>query len=294
MYTVLGLVAILFWSTSVAFSRSLAEALGPVTAAAAVFLTSGALGCAWLAVTRPGFRIVAALPRRYLFGCGALFVLYGVCLYMAIGFSAHRAQVLAVGIINYLWPGLTLVLSIPLLGKKAKATLLPGAAMAFAGVVLAMGQGGLRSLLPGPGAPRASFAPYVLALGAALAWALYSNLARRWGREGGAVPIFLLATGLVLGAMRLGVTEHSHWGPQPVLELAFLAVVPGLLAYAFWDAAMRKGEVILVASFSHLTPVLSTVVSWAYLGVRPGWELWAACALVIAGAVVCRYSVQER
>jgi len=291
--TALGFVAIVFWSTSIAFSRSLTEALGPVTASAAVFLTSGALGCACLALTRGGFGRVRALPVRYLLGCGILFVLYEVCLYMAIGLSADRTQVLGVGIINYLWPGLTLVLSIPILRKKASVTLLPGAVMAFAGVVLAMGQGGLRDLLSGPGISHSNFVSYMFALGAAITWALYSNLVRRWGGEGGAVPVFLLATGLVLAAVRLGAAEHSHWAPRAVLELLFVALVPSLLAYAFWDRAMRKGKIILVASFSHLTPLLSTLVSWAYLGVRPGPTLWIACALVMAGAVICRLSVKD-
>ena len=39
--TLLGFVAIALWSTTIAFSRSLTEQLGPITAAAAMFLLAG-------------------------------------------------------------------------------------------------------------------------------------------------------------------------------------------------------------------------------------------------------------
>jgi drug/metabolite transporter (DMT)-like permease len=74
--------------------------------------------------------------------------------------------------------------------------------------------------------------------------------------------------------------------------LLFVAVCPLLLAYVFWDIAMRKGRMILVVSFSYLTPLLSTFVSCLYLRVLPGMNVWIACVLVIGGALICRYSIE--
>jgi drug/metabolite transporter (DMT)-like permease len=78
-----------------------------------------------------------------------------------------------------------------------------------------------------------------------------------------------------------------------MLELAYMAVFPTILAYAFWDAAMRKGNATLVASLSYLTPLLSIIIGALYLGVGTGWNLWAGCLLVIAGSVTCKLSVEE-
>ncbi len=294
MSTVLGFLAILFWSSSIAFTRSLAEQLGPATAAAAIFLLSGTIGCSYLVLRGWRPRSLLALPRRYLIACGAMFVCCGVSLYLATGLAANRQQVLVVGVINYLWPGLTLVLSLPILGRRARLTLLPGALVALAGVVLAMAPPGSFSWQSFVADAREAAGPYALAFVAALSWALYSNFARKYagGSEGGAVPVFLLATGLALAALRPAFTEHSHWQLQSLLELLFIAIVPLLLAYAFWDVAMRKGRMILVVSFSYLIPLLSTLVSCLYLRVLPGANLWIACVLVIGGALVCRYSVQ--
>ena len=292
--TVLGFIAILFWSTSIGFSRSLIEKLGPLTAATCIFLLSGVLGCAYLTVIGGGLRRALKLPTAYLLGCGGLFVLYEVCLYLAIGLAAGRPQVLEVGVINYLWPGLTLAFAVPILKRRAGVLLLPGIVIAFAGVVLAMAGGDglswgrfVEHLCAGP-------APYALALVAAVTWALYSNLARKWAGDakGSAVPLFLLAAGVLLAGLRFAFPEESNWNLSAVSEVLFMALVPSLLAYVFWDAAMRRGRMTLVAAFSYLTPLLSMVVSCLYLRVSPGWNLWVACVLVIGGAVLCKRSIR--
>lgn len=65
------------------------------------------------------------------------------------------------------------------------------------------------------------------------------------------------------------------------------------LAYALWDVAMRKGNLLLVAACSYLTPLLSTLVSCAYLKVMPGSQLWVGCALIVVGSLVSWRSVFE-
>jgi drug/metabolite transporter (DMT)-like permease len=296
MNTFLGFVAIVFWSTSIAVARSVTEQLGPMTSASAICLLSGVLGCGYLLLSGWTLQRLLRLPALYLMGCGALFLFYELCLYLSIGLAASRQQVLAVGIINYLWPGLTLLFSLPILGKKASAWLVPGAVLAFAGAFMAMLQRGSSSSASFLAGVREGYVPCLLAFFGAVSWALYSNLSRRWGgdTEGGAVPVFLLASGLVLAALRPAFAEHPHWAARPVAELSFIAIVPALLGYAFWDRAMRRGNVVLIASFSYVTPLLSTVISCLYLSVPAGPGLWAACALVIGGAFICRYSIKDR
>ena len=296
MNTVFGLLAVLFWSTTIAFSRSLTEQLGTVTAACCIYLIGGGIGVACLLFVKGKLVGMFRLPALYLFGCGGLFVVYMVSLYLAIGLAANRAQVIEVGIVNYLWPPLMLVLSVPLLKKKARLTLPLGVVAAFAGVVLATAHGGRETWQMFRENLSANVLPYVLAFVAAVSWALYSNLSRRWAGEArsGAVPLFLLATGVVLAVMRLGFDEQPRWTPRCVMELGYMAVLPTLAAYVFWDIAMRKGNLILVASFSYLTPLFSTFISSLYLRVgHVGLRLWLACALIIAGAVICKLSVIE-
>jgi len=113
------------------------------------------------------------------------------------------------------------------------------------------------------------------------------------GRGVGAVPLFVLVTGILLTLVRWSAHEQSQWTPEAWGLLAYMAIFPITLAYAFWEYAVRKGNVVLLATLSYLTPVLSTGISAAVLGVVPGAGLWVAGALVVGGALVCRYSVEE-
>ena len=294
--TILGILAILFWGTTIAFSRSLTEQLGPLTTASWIYLLSGIWSCIYLVSKPGGIKKTFQLPILYLIGCGALFIFYMVCLYLAVGLAFSREQVIEVSIINYLWPGLTLVFSLPILHKKGRITLIPGVVLAFSGFYLATVNSGMFSWEVFKGNFQVNYFPYLLAFMAAISWGLYSILVRRWAghTEGGAVPLFLLGTGLVLIAIRFMFPEKSYWTPRVAAELLYMSVFPTFLAYTFWDRAMRKGNIILVASLSYFTPLLSIIISSLYLRVAIKANLWIACGLVIAGAVICKFSVVDK
>ena len=290
----MGAIAIVLWSTSVAFSRSLTESLGTLPTGAAVYTLAGLIACLYV-WRQPGqFRPLLRLPRAYLLGCGALFVIYIIALYLAIGLSASRSQVVVVGLINYLWPALSLAFSVPLLGKRAGPGLLLGMALALAGIWLAAGAG-LGISLQEALNDSAGIVPYVCALVAAVTWGLYSNLSRRWagGAGSGAVPLFLLASGLLLALLSRVAPEPSAWTPGLVVLVLYMAIGPAMLAYVLWDASVRQGDITLVSSLSYFTPVLSSLISIAVLGVTAGLGFWLAVVLVMAGAVVCTWAVRD-
>jgi drug/metabolite transporter (DMT)-like permease len=115
--------------------------------------------------------------------------------------------------------------------------------------------------------------------------------------------LFFLATALVYGIL-LAAGAGRVVGAAPELAaasfslraigaLAWRALVSDLLAYAFWDAAMRRGNQVLTATASFFTPLLSTACVALLLRVAPGWQFWAACLLLVAGAAVSRFSVGD-
>jgi drug/metabolite transporter (DMT)-like permease len=291
--TMLGFAAILLWSTTVAFGRSLSEQIGTWTAASLIYLLGGGISTAYQAANgKLGY--IRSLSPRYLYGCGSLFAIYIACIYTALGLARTRSQVLEVGLMNYLWPMLTVLLSVPVLKLKASPALVPGALVATSGVFLATTQNQPLSWTSFQANLTQNSLPYVLGATAALSWALYSTLSRRWASSaaGGAVGLFMLATGLLLGFAKLLAPETAQWTPRALAELLYM-VVGSNLAYVFWERAMRKGDIVLVASGSYLTPLFSTMVSTLYLGAASGIRLWVGCALVIAGAVACRLAVRE-
>lgn len=291
--TTLGVLAVVFWSTTVAFSRGLTENLGVLTAACAIYIGGGVLGCAAL-VARPGGRQrLMAVTGRYWLVCGGSFVVNIVCFHLAVGLAHGRQGIIEVGLVNYLWISLTLLLSVPILGKRARWGLLPGMFVACTGVVLATVHNGPFVWSEFAANARANAWPCLLALIGALAWAVYSNFNRRWEAEsgGGATPVLLIASGIVFLELRLAVHETATWSAPVVAGLACTILFPTILAYFFWDMAMRRGNMVLVVSVSYLTPVLSTVINCIYCGIAPGLNLWIACLLVVAGAAQCRRSI---
>lgn len=289
-----GLGAVLLWSTTVAFARSLSEQVGPVTAAASVYSVSCIAALIPLMCSRQRRQQILRLPIKYLVGCGALFVGYMLVLFLSIGWAENRQQALEVGLVNYLWPTLTLVMSLMLLGKKATWILFPGTLLALTGVFMVVTHGETISwqsltlnLASNPGA-------YGLALAAAVFWALYSNLTRKWAgaREKGAVVIFLPVTAIVLLLICCFLDEPRQWSHRSLAEALFLGLAT-YSAYTLWDNAMRKGNIVMIAASSYLIPLLSTIVSCLYLTVVPGTKLWIGCGLLIIGSILSWQSVHS-
>lgn len=292
--TASGLLAIVLWSTTFAVARSLSERIGAIATAAAVYLIGGALCLLLLRWKKRPVRGLLSLPRHYLLGCGTLFVLYTVLIYVAVGLARGREQLLEVALLNYLWPSLTILFSLPILKKRAKALLVPGTILALAGVFLVMTQGANISWAAFREHAESNPAAYILATGAAVCWALYSNLARRWAPAdgSGAVELFIAATGLVLVPIAVCFPAPMVWDTRTLGEALLLGSITAL-SYALWDVAIRMGNLLLVVACSYFTPLLSTVVSCAYLHVSPSSRLWLGCLLLIAGSLLTWRSVAE-
>ncbi len=284
----------MLWSTTFAFARSLSERVGPMTAGAAAYLLGGAFCLVRVVLTPGGFKPWLQLRRDYLLGCGALFAIYPAAIYLAVGLAKDRAQLLEIALVNYLWPSLTVLLSLGLLGKRATLWLVPGTALALAGMLLVMTQGAQVSWSSFIAHVSDNPAAYGLALVGAISWGFYSNLARRWSEPGsaGGVDLFMPITGVILWLLRMTTHERSDWSSSAVGEAFGLAAFTAV-AYTLWDFAMRKGNLLFVAACSYFTPLLSTIVSCLYLQVSPSPKLWIGCALLVAGSLMTWRSVSE-
>ena len=194
-----GLGAVLFWSTSIALGRSLTEKLGSLTAIALINLAGGVWGSAVQILHRKSRASIFNFPGLYLLGCGSLYVLYQASLYIALGLARTHSQVLEVGLLNYLWPMLTLVSTVWIFKLKFRVWLIPGVLMAITGVLLATSQNQDLSWVSFANNFGQNSVPYILGLVAAISWALYSTLSRKWAgdRPGNAVPLFMLASACV-------------------------------------------------------------------------------------------------
>lgn len=285
--TLTGLLAIVLWSTSVGLIRSLTEALGPIGGAAMIYSTSTLCLLAFYGLPR-----IKTLPRIYLFAGGAMFVCYEIFLSLSIGLADSRMQAIEIGMINYLWPSLTILFSLFINQQKSRFLLWPGLALALGGIVWIMkGESDWtpellwNNVLANPLA-------YSLAFSAALTWALYCNLTKRYGQGKSGVSLFFLITALILWTQYSFSAESAISLTLPSsLQLLFMGASTAL-AYSAWNAGIQHGNLTLLATASYFTPVLSTLLAALWLNITPAISFWQGVAMVTAGSLLCWYATR--
>lgn len=85
----------------------------PAGGAAMIYSLSGLL-----LIFTVGLPDIRRFPGRYLIAGSVLFVSYEICLALSLGYAATRHQAIEVGMVNYLWPSLTILFAILLMGKN--------------------------------------------------------------------------------------------------------------------------------------------------------------------------------
>ncbi|KHT19160.1 aromatic amino acid DMT transporter YddG [Pectobacterium brasiliense] len=286
--TLTGLLAIVLWSTSVGLIRSLTEALGPIGGAAMIYSTSTLCLLAFY-----GFPRIKTLPRVYLFAGGAMFVCYEIFLSLSIGLADSRMQAIEIGMINYLWPSLTVFFSLFINQQKSRFLLWPGLAFSLGGIVWIMkGESDWtpellwNNILANPLA-------YSLAFSAALTWALYCNITRRYGQGKSGVSLFFFVASLLLWVQYAFSAEGAISLTLPSsLQLLFMGTSTAL-AYSVWNIGIQHGNLTLLATASYFTPVLSTLLAALWLNITPAISFWQGVVMVTAGSLLCWYATRS-
>lgn len=275
--TRVGACAILLWST-LALLTALAGPVPPFLLTALAFAIAGMLGLAVQLLRRenplPALRQPAPV---WLLGVGGLFG------YHALYFLAlQTAPAVEANLINYLWPLLIVVFAGLLPGERLGRPQLLGAVAGLAGTLVLVSGG------HGPDLRGAALPGYGAALAAAVTWAGYSVLSRRFGNvPTRAVTFFCLATSGLAGLCHLGF-EPRIWPQGTGAWLAVLAMGLGPVGGAFfvWDHGVKRGDIQRLGALSYATPLLSTALLILAGRAEPGWPVAVACALIVGGAAL--------
>ncbi|OZI42643.1 EamA family transporter [Bordetella genomosp. 5] len=280
--TLIGLCAVLCWSAMVGLMRSVTEALGPAGGGALLFTTS-----ALLVTLARGWPRLRDFHPVYLLGGGALFVAYEACLALSIGYAHTRAQSLELGMINYLWPCLTLVLAVLCGQARASAWIWPGALLSLAGIVWVLNGDGSASITRFVANLQDNPVAYTLAFIAAGLWACYSVLTRRYGRGQNGVPVFLWGAALVLW-IKYGLSAEPalHMTPGALAEVALLSLLTAT-GYSCWNHGVQHGNIAVMAAGSYFTPVLSVLLASLWLRTQPTLGFWQGVIMVTVGSLIC-------
>ena len=286
--TACGLVAILLWSTAAGLIRSVSELFGPLGGAALIYTLGAVL--LFVLLGRPRVRSTSWF---YLIVGSALFVAYEVCLSLALGYASNRNQAIELGVVNYLWPCLTVLLAIVMNGQKARWMIVPGTALALFGILWVVSGNGL-SLATIVTHVSSNPLSYSLAVGCAITFALYCNVTRRYA---GGQNLVMLFFALTAGVLWLKYAASSEVIPAFTLNSSAQLVAAGVAmagGYALWNLGILRGNLTLLATASYSAPVLSSAFAALWLGAHLTAQFWQGAVLVTAGSLMCWQATRQR
>jgi drug/metabolite transporter (DMT)-like permease len=270
--TLAALAAILIWSTMALISTRLTH-ISSFLILGVAFLISGSV----------------SLIRRNAWNIPLTTLLVGVAGIFGYHFLYFRAFTFApaveANLINYLWPLLIVVLSpIILPGYHLTIRHIIAAILGLAGAALIVTEGRLNidlAYLPG----------YLLALSAAITWAIYSLLTKRLPSfSTDSVAAFCFISG-ILSLICFILTGGTIAEIQSINSMDWILIILagiGPLGTAFycWDAALKRGDPRTIGSLAYLTPMLSTLNLLIFANKTLTLPSMVAMILIIGGAIL--------
>lgn len=272
--TLAGFAAVLLWS-SLALLTTATGDIPPFQLLAMGFSIAGLAGIALM--LRPGGSGLASLRQPWAAGGLCVGALFG---YHALYFIAlKRAPAVEANLINYLWPLLIVVFAAAIGGTRVRAGQWLGTLLGLVAAVLLVTRG--RSLHIDP----AHLPGYAAALGAALVWALYSVLNRRFESvPSSAMAGACLVVGVLGGIMHFAVETTVPPTPLQWALIVLLGLGPTGIAFWLWDIGTKRGDIAVLGTLSYAAPVLSTGLLLAFGRASPHWTQAVAVALLLTGA----------
>ncbi|MFY7959395.1 MAG: DMT family transporter, partial [Elsteraceae bacterium] len=244
--TLLGAIALLNWAMLALLSR-MASDLPPFQVTAMAFSVTAGFGLIWLA-----FKGEIGLLRQsgWAWAHGVL----GLFGYHALFFTALRyAPAAEANLLNYAWPFLLVLLSVPILGLRLGVNHLLGVAIGLGGCALLLAGGTNFSL-------DAVFG-YGCAIAAAFTWALYSVLSGRFKAVPTQAVIGFCAGGAALAGIAHLLFEATVVpSPTALVCVLLLGAGPAGGAFLLWDIGMKRGDPRLLAVLGYGVPVASTLI----------------------------------
>lgn len=215
----------------------------------------------------------------------ALSGLLSVTLFNLLIYSAvHTTTAINAVLINSIIPVFIIGLSRLFYGVRMTSRQRFGIGLSLAGVMVIV--------LRGEAAAVAALSLHrgdFLVLVAALVWALYSVELRRYP-EGLDPFVFLFAIALcglvVLApfyAWEMARGEMVRPTPATLASIAYVGVFASVVAFAAWNAGIRRVGAHVGGQFIHLMPVFSTLLAMLFLGERVRPFHLAGIALIVAG-----------
>ena len=284
--TLIGLIAPFMWGASVSLIRTIAENFGIAQGQFLLYIVSAT--ALFFIVGVPKFD---RIPWQYKTIGLATANLSSICFCLSLYFSDGGTQTMEVGMVNYLWPTLTIVFAIFFNGQKARWWIAPGAVLSFCGIYWILGNGhvDIESFVEHI---KLNPVSYILALGSALTWSAFSSMTRAWSKGENLSTVVFFFDILIFGSFwAMGVGGSPEITLFGVLNVVLGGLAIGI-AYAAWTHGMSYGNITVLAIASYFTPVLSCLFASVWIGAELTLSFWQGVAMVVTGSLLCWHATK--
>lgn len=269
-------IAMLTWASAYAAIAYGLAAFTPGEVAFARLLLGSICFGLWMRIRRLPLPPAAAWPALLALGVVGLAV-YHLCL----NYAETQIASGTAAIIIALAPAATAAASALWLRERLSARAISGLAIALAGVVLVVLTSG----------SRVSFEPKaLLVLVSVLATSVYFTLQKPFSARYGAEAVTTVTIlGGALGTLPFGIGLPHALLAAPharVAALIWLGLAPTFLGYLTWNMALHRASVSKVSSFIYFSTPIALLISWVWLGERPGWATLIGGTIVVGGVIL--------
>ncbi|WP_437714330.1 DMT family transporter [Sorangium sp. So ce448] len=213
----------------------------------------------------------------------------GIC-GAGVYYGAATTTATNIGLIYAVSPVIIILLSRAMFGERLSRRQGLGTALALAGVLVIVLRGDPAALLA------LSFSTGdLMILGAAISWALYTVLLKRWpdplGVQARLTAIALAGAILLLPLLgwELASRGAPHFDLRTIATVLTLVLVPGVGAYATYGYITEHLGPSRTGLLLYLSPVYTAVLAWLLLGEAFALYHWLGAALVLPGLFFATY-----
>ncbi len=287
--TLIGLAAVVLWSSIVGLIRGVSESFGPTGGAAMMYTVASVF-----LLFSVGFPRLKTFPKRYLYVGSLLFVAYELCLSLSIGYANSAQQAIEVGMVNYLWPTFTLISAIVFNKQRANFWVIPGFFLSMLGICWVLGGDHGLDVAEMAANVLANPLSYGLAFAGAVIWAAYCTVTTRYAEgKNGVTFFFMLVAAALWAKYLLAGGGQMQLRVSGIVYLVLAACAMGF-GYAAWNVGILRGHVTVLAGASYFIPVFSAAISATLLQAPLSLAFWQGAAMVCGGSILCWTATRSR